>query len=169
MSSVKFDEKSSRWILWKESGIRVVVEDPPNFPAEWGGHFMVEHGFQAATPYGNYLLFAKMSVVAAVVQKGLEILGLAPHANIQSNANWAFRRPDSSFRKVEEGKKRRKLHLHIYGRRPQDPNWAEPIHPAYHQEQMAGKYSGKIFTYEQMRRLSAFLAREIPTALKESF
>jgi len=169
---VKFDKEMDHWVLWEDNEVLVVIQRKTNFPAEYGGHIVVEQKKEIEVPYGDYRLFGKMSIVAAAVQKGLEKTGLAPHANIQSNANWAFRKTDDSFLDIEEGRKRRRLHIHVYGRTPKDPGWGEPIRPAYHQEQQQGKYWGKIFSQDKMVELSESLNKEIPTALqtlKESF
>lgn len=162
---VRFDEAARHWIFWEDGAIRVVIQRDTNFPAEYGGHLVVEQKSGVKTPYGDYRLFARMAVVAAAVQKALEETGLAPHANIQSNANWGFRNPDGTFRTIEEGRSKRSLHLHVYGRKPKDPNWAEPVRPAYHAEQQAGKYFGKVFSAHQMERVRNFLQKEIPEAL----
>jgi len=164
---VRYEQECGHWVLWQDEEVRVVVQYKTNFPAEFGGHLVVEQKLETQVPYQDYRLFAKMSVVAAVVQKGLEVLDIAPHANIQSNANWAFRKPDSSYREVKRGKKHRSLHLHVYGRHPNDPNWAEPIRPAYHKEQQEGKYWGKVFSKKQRMELGAFLEEEVPRALQQ--
>ena len=168
MKKVEYDREKEQWVLFENSNIQVVIQSRTNFPAQYGGHIVVSQKVGAQTPYSKYALFAKMSVVAAAVQKGLEVTGLAPHANIQSNANWAFREINGSFLDVEEGKRNRRLHIHVYGRSPKDPNWGEPIRPAYHQEQQAYKYWGEVFIQLEMNKLAEFLSEEIPQALKES-
>lgn len=156
------------WVLWEDDQVRVVIQEKTNFPADYGGHIVVEQKLGVRVPYGDYRLFAKMSVVAAVVQRGLEDTGLAPHANIQSNANWAFREADGSSRDVEEGRKKRELHIHVYGRTPKDPGWGEPIRPANFQEQREGKFWGKIFSQEKMAELSDFLNKKVSLTLKKA-
>lgn len=172
MNAARYDKKMSHWVLWEDDEVRVVIQIKTNFPAEYGGHIVVEQKLGVRVPYGDYRLFAKMSIVAAAIQKGLEETDLAPHANIQSNANWAFREADGAFRDVEEGRKQRGLHIHVYGRTPKDPGWGESVRPAYHEEQRQGKYWQKVFSQEKMNELSKFFKKEIPTVLqtlKESF
>lgn len=166
MEGLRHEKELDHWVLWEDREVRVVIQAKTNFPAEYGGHIVVEQKLEVKVPYGNYDLFSKMSIIAAIVQKELEEIGLAPHANIQSNANWAFRNSDGSLRSIKEGQAARGLHIHVYGRRPEDPGWAEPIRPACFQEQKAGKYWGKVFSEEQMRKLSELLQKEIPRALK---
>lgn len=166
MKGFKYEKEFDHWVLWKDREVCVVIQAKTNFPAEYGGHIVVEQKLGVKVPYENYGLFSKMSIIAAVVQKVLEEIRLAPHANIQSNANWAFRNSDGSLRSIKEGQAARGLHIHVYGRRPEDPGWAEPIQPAYFQEQKVGKYWGKVFSEEQMRKLSKILQKEIPRALK---
>lgn len=164
----RIDRKDDHWVLWENPEIRVVVQKKANWPAKYGGHVVVEQQRRgASTPYSNYGLFAKMNVIAAVVQKALEEQELALHANIQSNANWAFRRLDGKFRDVKEGRKRRSLHVHVYGRRTEDPGWGEPIRPAYFKEQQfEKKYWGQIWSESQLQRIATFLELEVPEALR---
>ncbi len=148
--------------MWENNSLRIIAQKKANFPANYGGHFVVEQDLGVKTPYDDYFLFARMAVAAAVVQKGLEKLGLAPHANIQSNANWAFRREDGDLKDTEQGRSQRCLHIHIYGRHPDDPNWADPVRPATYWEQQAGKYWHKVFPEEKLEKLSCFIEKEIP-------
>ena len=166
MKGFRYEREFDHWVLWEDSEVRSVIQTKTNFPAEYGGHIVVEQKLGVKVPYENYALFSKMSIIAAAIQKTLEEIGLAPHANIQSNANWAFRNSDGSLRSIKEGQAARGLHIHVYGRCPEDPGWAEPIRPAYFWEQKAGKYWGKFFSREQMRKLSELLQKEIPRALK---
>ena len=161
----RFDRKLDHWVLWEDEETQVVVQVAANWPAKYGGHVVVEQKRGASTPHSNYRLFAKMNIIAAVVQKGLEETGLAPHANIGSFANWAFRSPDGSFRKVKEGQRHRNLHVHVYGRDPEDPSWGDPLQQANWQEQQEGKYWGQIWTEKQIQRITAFLGLEVPRAL----
>lgn len=162
----RFDERANHWVLWENPEIRVVVQQKANWPAKYGGHVVVEQKIGVKTPYDDYALFGRMSVVAAVVQKGMEETGLAPHANIQSNANWAFRKPDGGFRGIKEGQQCRNLHFHICGRDPKDPGWGEPIRPAYFKEQQEGKYWDEVWSEVQLQRIAAFLELEIPIGLR---
>jgi len=163
----RFDRKADHWVLWKNLEIQVVVQRKANWPARYGGHVVVEQKRGTNTPYyGGYSLFGKMSVVAAAVQKALEEQKLAPHTNIQSNDNWAFRNPDGSFREVEEGQRHRNLHVHVYGRDPKDGSWGDPIRQANWREQhVEKKYWGQIWTENQLQRIAAFLELEVPIAL----
>lgn len=156
------------WALWEDDKFRVKTLKNPNRPAEYGGHILVEQKSEVVkVPYDNYILFAKLSVIAAAVQKGVEKTGLAPHANIQCNANWSFRKPNGGLREVKKGKERRKVHLHVYPRLPVDPHWGDPAYLATHREQIIEeKYKGRIFTMPQMKKLKEFLEKEIPTVLK---
>lgn len=163
----RFVEKLDHWLLWENPEIRVVVQERANWPARYGGHVVVEQKRGASTPYSDYALYAKMSVIAAAIQKGLEETDLVPHVNLQSNANWAFRKEDGSFRELKEGQRRRSLHIHVYGRCQEDPNWAEPIRPAYFREQQfEKKYWGQIWSENQLQRIAAFLELEVPRALR---
>ena len=161
--------KLKDYVLWENDKIRVVIQGKANWPAKYGGHIVVEQKMNISTPYSDYSLYAKMSVIAAAIQKVLEQTGLAPHANLQSNSNWAFRNEDGSFRDIKEGQNHRNLHIHIYGRKKgKDSNWGEPIRPAYWQEQQVEqKYWGQIWNKKQINKLTDFLNEEIPKALKK--
>lgn len=159
----RFDREDDHWVLWENPEIRVVVQRKANWPAKYGGHVVVEQKIGAKTPYDDYALFGRMAVVAAVVQKGMEELGLAPHANIGSFANWAFRTPDGELREVQDGQKRRGLHVHVYGRRPEDRSWGDPLRQADWKEHFVDKkYWGRIWSENQVQRLAAFLELEVP-------
>jgi hypothetical protein len=162
---VKFIPKRNVWILWKDSEVEVVVPTNPLWPASYGGWVDVIQHQDMNTPYDNYRLFAKMSVIAASVQKGLEDTRLAPHANIQSNANGAFRNTDGTLINLEEGRQRRKVHIHIFGRRLEDSTWADPIQLATYQAYNAMKHSDDIWSEDKMNDLIKFLDNEIPRAL----
>ncbi len=158
----RFDKEKDHWVLWEDETIYVVVQRKTNFPARYGGHIVVGQKAGVKTPYENLGLFSDMMKMAAIVQKALETLHIAPHANIQSNANWAFRRMDGSFRDVLSGREKRLLHIHIYGRCPDDPNWGEPVRPAYHREQQRdGKYWNMIWPKKTLKKISDFIAKEI--------
>jgi len=161
----RFMKEMDYWILWEDEEIQVVVQGQANWPANYGGHVVVEQKRGTSTPYSDYRLFAEMNVIAAAVQKGMEELELAPHANIGSFANWAFRNPDGTFREVKEGQRHRNLHVHVYGRKPKDPSWGDPLQQANWQEQQEGKYWGQIWSENQIQRLAAFLGLEVPRAL----
>ena len=167
--NVKFvkDADLPYWILWENDNFRVKTLENPNRPANYGGHILVEQKSEVAkVPYDDYVLFAEISVIAAVIQKGVEETGIAPHVNIQCNANWAFRKPNGGLQEIEEGRKKRKVHLHIYPRLPADPHWADPAYLATHQEHiLEEKYRDDTFTMKQMEDLKQFLEKEIPTAL----
>ena len=168
----------SHWVLWEDKQFRVITLRNPNRPADHGGHIVVEKRIKGAgaavkDPYENYVFFAKISVIAAVVQKAVELTGIAPHCNVQFNGNWAWRNSDNSLRGIEEGKRRRAVHLHIYPRISDDPCWGNPAYLATYKEQVIDEiYKDRCFTMEQMERLKEFLEKEISTALqtlKESF
>jgi len=171
--AIKFVKKGkkdwlSHWVLWENGDFRIITLKNPNRPADHGGHIVVEQkdGSKRA-PYQDYVFFAQISVIAAVVQKAVELAKVAPHCNIQFNGNWAWRSPDGSLRDVNEGRQRRAVHAHIYPRTLHDPNWADPAYLATFQEQViAQKYDGRCFTMEQMLRLRERLEREIPPALE---
>jgi len=168
--SVEFvnDADLPYWILWENSNFRVRTLENPNRPADHGGHILVEHkGGAVKVPYENYVFFAKLSVIAAVVQKAVERTGLAPHCNIQCNTNWSFRKPNGGLKEVKKGRGRRSVHLHVYPRLPDDPHWADPAYLATYKEQMIDeKYKGRTFTMPQMVKLKEFLKKEIPVALE---
>jgi len=167
LKEVEFEEGFQHWILWRDKETKVVVQRRTNWPAKFGGHIVVEQHKEVSTPYEDYPLFSKMSVIAATVQKSLEKTGLASHANIQSNANWAFRTPTGEFREIKEGQEHRRVHIHVYGRTMEDPGWGEPIRPAYWEGQQIGqKYWGQVWSKEKMNKLATFLEKEIPRALK---
>ena len=134
----------------------------------YGGWVIVIQHQEVNAPYHDYRLFAKMCVIAAVVQKGIERLALAPHANIQSNANWAFRTNDGSFIDLEEGRQRRRVHIHIFGRRTQDPIWGDPIRLVSYREYAAMQDFNEVWNKTTLNQFSAFLAEEVPRALKTS-
>ena len=166
---IGFDAENDVWVLWEDSEVRVCVPTKTSWPAHYGGWVVV---FQkqnvVGAPYNDYRLFAKMSVIAAAVQNSLEYVGLAPHANIQSNANWAFRKSDGSLLNSKEGRERRKVHIHIFGRKVEDPAWADPIVLPTFQEYYATKDCwGKIWSEEDMNKLVRFLEYEVPLALNE--
>jgi diadenosine tetraphosphate (Ap4A) HIT family hydrolase len=162
---IGFDAEHRCWVLWEDSGIQVVVPVKTLWPAEYGGWVVVLQHHDVNTPYVNYRLFATMSVIAATVQKGLEALGLAPHANIQSNANWAFRKTNGTVTLTEIGRQRRKVHIHIFGRSTDDPMWADPIQLGTYHEYTAMIPERNVWPEETMTRLTSFLADEIPKAL----
>lgn len=166
---VEFVKKgwSSHWVLWENNLSRVITLKNPNRPADHGGHIVVEQkNEKISAPYQDYLFFAKIAVIAAVVQKAVESIGIAPHCNIQFNGNWAWRNSDGSLQAIEEGIKRRKVHAHIYPRLPDDPNWADPAYLATHKEQVVDQvYEGRCFTKGQILELKKFLEKEIPIAL----
>ncbi len=168
--SVEFikDVDLPHWILWKNNSFQVKALENPNRPADHGGHILVEHkGVAVKVPCQNYVFFAKLSVIAAVVQKAVEETGLAPHCNIQCNSNWSFRKPNGGLRDIKKGRERRKVHLHVYPRFPADPYWADPAYLATYREQIIEeKYKGRTFTMPQMVKLKKFLEKEIPIALK---
>jgi hypothetical protein len=118
---ISFNAEHNVWVLWQDTDVEVVVPVKTLWPATYGGWVIVIQHQEVNTPHHNYPLFAKMSVIAAVVQKGLEHLDLAPHANIQSNANWAFRATDGTLTDLEEGRQQRRVHIHIFGRRTRGP------------------------------------------------
>lgn len=154
------------WVFWENKEFRVRTLENPNRPADHGGHILVEAQKTVITPYDNYVLFAELSVIAAAVQKAVEETGLAPHANIQCNANWAFRKPNGGLRGTKAGREKRKVHLHIYPRLPADPHWADPAYLATHKEQiLEEKYKGRTFAMLQMKKLNEFLKKEIPISL----
>lgn len=167
---ISFNAEHNVWILWNDAEINVVVPVKTLWPATYGGWIIVvQHQQQQVnTPYHNYRLFAKMNVIAAVVQKGLERLELAPHANIQSNANWAFRTTDGALTDLEEGRQRRRVHIHIFGRRTQDPGWGDPIRLAPYREYAVLQDSADVWNETTLNQFSTFLADEIPRALKTS-
>lgn len=169
IESVEFikDADLPYWVLWEDGGFRVRTLENPNRPADHGGHILVEHKEGAVkVPYQNYVFFAKISVIAAVVQKAVEKTGISPHANIQCNANWSFRKPNGGLREVKKGKEKRKVHLHVYPRLPADPHWGDPAYLATYKEQIIEeKYKGRMFTMPQMVKLKEFLENEIPKAL----
>ncbi|MHA2300756.1 MAG: hypothetical protein ACXACD_07360 [Candidatus Thorarchaeota archaeon] len=165
---ISFNAKQNVWVLWHDTDVDVVVPVKTLWPAAYGGWVIVIQHQQANTPYHNYRLFAKMSVIAAVVQKGLEHLDLAPHANIQSNANWAFRTSDGALTDLEEGRHRRRVHIHIFGRRTQDPSWGDPIQLASYHEYTVMQDSENIWDETTLNQFSTFLLDEVPRALKTS-
>lgn len=165
---LSFNTEQNVWVLWRDAEVEVVVPMKTLWPAESGGWvIVVQHQQQQVNaPYHDYPLFAKMCVVAAVVQKGLEHLALAPHANIQSNANWAFRTTDGALTDLEEGRQRRRVHIHIFGRRTQDPNWGNPIQLASYRDYAAMQNSTDVWNEITLDHFSTFLAKEVPRALK---
>jgi diadenosine tetraphosphate (Ap4A) HIT family hydrolase len=165
---ISFNTEHNVWMLWRDAEVDVVVPVKTLWPAEYGGWvIVVQHQqTQVNTPYHDYHLFAKMCVIAAVVQKGLERLELAPHANIQSNANWAFRTTDGTFTDLEKGRQRRRVHIHIFGRRTQDPSWGNPIRLAPYREYAAMQDSTDIWNEITLNQFSTFLANEVPRALR---
>jgi hypothetical protein len=167
VQNTTFHEKDI-WVLWEDDETGVIVPIKTSWPVHYGGWVIVVQNQNVKTPYDNYRLYAKMSVIAATVQKGLEEMGLAPHANIQSNANWAFRNRDGSLRDVEEGREKRKIHIHIFGRMFEDPSWADPILLPSHQEYNSSKkFWGKVWNKKDMDKLINFLEAEIPKAITE--
>jgi diadenosine tetraphosphate (Ap4A) HIT family hydrolase len=167
---ISFNAEHNVWVLWHDTDVEVVVPVKTLWPSEFGGWvIVVQHQQkQVNAPYHDYQLFAKMSVIAAVVQKGLEHLELAPHANIQSNANWAFRTTDGAFTDLEEGRQQRRVHIHIFGRRMQDPSWGDPIQLAPYRKYVALQDSEDIWNETTLSQFSTFLADEVPRALKTS-
>jgi hypothetical protein len=165
---VGFDTDKDVWVLWEDSEVGVIVPVKTGYPAEYGGWVSVVQNKNVKTPYDNYKLYAKMNVIAATVQKGLELTGLAPHANIQSNANWAFRNRDGSIIDVEEGREKRRVHIHIFGRMVNGPAWADPILlPTYQEYNSSKKFWGKVWNKQEMNKLIKFLEAEVPKALLE--
>lgn len=160
----------SHWVLWENEDFRIITLKNPNRPADYGGHIVVEQKGQehpVRVPYEHYRFFAKISVIAAVVQKAVELTRIAPHCNIQFNSNWAWRSPNGGLRDLGEGKENRAVHAHIYPRTLHDPNWANPAYLATFQEHVIDqKYRDRVFTMEQMIRLRDSLKREIPAALE---
>jgi len=156
------------WVLWQDRDVDVVVPMKTLWRATYGGWIIVTQRQQVCAPYDNYRLFAKMCVIAAVVQKGLEHLALAPHANIQSNANWAFRTSNGDLTDLEEGRHRRRVHIHIFGRQTQDPNWGDPIRLASYREYSIIQNAEDIWNDNTLKQFSTFLANEVPQALKTS-
>lgn len=165
---ISFNAEHNVWVLWQDTDVDVVVPMKTLWRAAYGGWVIVTQRQQVSTPYHNYRLFAKMCVIAAVVQKGLEHLALAPHANIQSNANWAFRTSNGGFTDIEEGRQRRRVHIHIFGRRIQDPSWGDPIRLAPYREYAVMQSTEDIWNEPTLKQFSAFLADEVPQALKTS-
>ena len=165
---ITFNAEHHVWVLWHDNEVDVVVPVKTLWPAEYGGWVIVaQHQQQQVNaPYHDYQLFAKMCVIAAVVQKGLEHLALAPHANIQSNANWAFRTTEGALTDLEEGRQRRRVHIHIFGRRTQDPSWGDPIQLAPYRDYAAMQESTDIWNETTLNQFSAFLSAEVPQALK---
>jgi hypothetical protein len=165
---ISFNAEHNVWVLWHDADVEVVAPVKTLWPADYGGWVIVIQHQDVNTPYHDYHLFAKMSVIAAVVQKGLEHLELAPHANIQSNANWAFRTTDDTLTDLEEGRQQRRVHIHIFGRQTQDPSWGDPIQLAPYREYAAMQDSADVWNETTLNQFSAFLADEIPRALKRS-
>ena len=165
---ISFNAEHNVWVLWHDAEVDVVVPVKTLWPATYGGWvIVVQHQQkQVNTPYQDYHLFAKMSVIAAVVQKGLECLEIAPHANIQSNANWAFRTTDGTLTDLEEGRQLRRVHIHIFGRRKQDSNWGDPILLAPYCKYVAFQDSEDIWNETTLEHFSTFLADEVPRALR---
>jgi hypothetical protein len=143
---ISFNAEHNVWVLWHDADVEVVAPVKTLWPADYGGWV----------------------IVAAVVQKGLEHLELAPHANIQSNANWAFRTTDGTLTDLEEGRQQRRVHIHIFGRQTQDPSWGDPIQLAPYREYAAMQDSADVWNETTLNQFSAFLADEIPRALKRS-
>ena len=172
MARVQYDQRGSvrYWVLWGDSEVRVITEKNPLWPAKFGGHIVVEQlaldPKRVKVPHENYKLFAKMNVIAAAVQGGLEETSVADHANIQCNGNWAFRSSGGSLRRsCVGGQGYRRLHIHIFGRRKEDPNWGNPISlPTY---QARGTYKGQCLNEASRDALCAFLETEISKALQE--
>lgn len=169
VDNIEFVEKGwlSHWVLWENDLFRVITLRNPSRPADYGGHIVVEQkNGKITSPYQDYPFFAKIAVIAAVVQKAVESTEIASHCNIQFNGNWAWKNPDSSPRSVEEGRKKRKVHAHIYPRLPADPYYGDPAYLATHKEQVIErKYEGRFFPMLQMAKLKEFLEKEIPIAL----
>ena len=167
---LSFDTEHHVWVLWHDAEVDVVVPVKMLWPAEYGGWVIVGQHQETPVnaPYHDYRLFAKMCVIAAVVQKGLERLALAPHANIQSNANWAFRATDGALTDLEEGRLRRRVHIHIFGRRTQDPRWGDPIQLASYRDYAAMQESTDIWSETILTQFSVFLADEVPQALQRT-
>lgn len=165
---LSFNVERNVWVLWHDAEVDVVVPVRTLWPAAYGGWVIVvqRQQKQVNTPYHDYHLFAKMCVIAAVVQKGLECLELAPHANIQSNANWAFRRTNGTLTDLERGRQQRRVHIHIFGRRTQDPSWGDPIQLAPHCKYVAFQDSEDIWNGTTLNQFSAFLVDEVPRALR---
>jgi hypothetical protein len=165
---ISFNAEHNVWVLWQDTDVDVVVPVKTLWRSTYGGWVVVTQHLQVNAPYHNFRLFAKMCVIAAVVQKGLERLALAPHANIQSNANWAFRTSDGALSELEEGRQRRRVHIRIFGRRTQDPSWGDPIRLASYHEYVAMQDTGEIWSENTLKQFSTFLADEVPQALKMS-
>lgn len=170
VDNIEFVEKDwlSHWVLWEDDLFRIITLKNPNRPADHGGHIVVEQkSGEISSPHQDYLFFAKLAILAAVVQKAVELTWIAPHCNIQMNGNWAWRNSDGSFLNVEDGIKRRRVHAHIYPRLSTDPYWGDPAYLATYEEQVLDrKYEGRYFTMLQMVKLKKFLEKEIPRALK---
>lgn len=166
----KATKKDGGWILWQDDqGIEVVALENPHWPKGLGGHIIV-FGPSKETPYEDYGIYAKMTVIAAACQKALSELSLAPHANIQINGNWAFRRREESGEasavSLEEGLASRRVHVHIYGRKPEDINWGDPIRlPNHRQFHETNPYAGETWPEATLNDLAEFLDEEIPKAL----
>lgn len=172
---IKFIKKGendwlSHWVLWENEDFRIITLKNPNRPADHGGHIVVEQKVKECpvrVPYEDYRFFAKISVIAAVVQKAVELTRIAPHCNVQFNGNWAWRSPNGGLRELKEGKENRAVHAHIYPRTLHDPYWANPAYLATFQEHVIDQeYRDRAFTMKQMIRLRDFLMREIPVALE---
>lgn len=171
MARVTFDQRGNVrcWVLWEDSEVRVITPESPFWSGVFGGHIVVEQHVrdqgEVKVPYESYKLFAKMSVIAAAVQKALEETYTAHHANIQSNDNWAFRFLNGSLKDKYKGKGCRRLHIHIFGRKQEDPNWGNPIPSLVYQAR--GAYKGQCLNEVPRDKLCAFLETEIPKALQE--
>jgi diadenosine tetraphosphate (Ap4A) HIT family hydrolase len=167
---ISFNAEHNVWAVWHDTDVEVVVPVKTLWPASYGGWvIVVQHQQkQVNAPYHDYHLFAKMCVIAAVVQKGLERLELAPHANIQSNANWAFRTTDGTLTDLEAGRQQRRVHIHIFGRRTEDPSWGDPIGLASYNEYAAMQNAEDVWNETTLNHFSTFLADEVPRALKIS-
>lgn len=82
---VGFNPEKDVWVLWEDDEVGVIVPVKTGYPAHYSGWVIVVQNQNVKTPYDDYRLYAKMSVITATVQKGLEETGLAPSARASTN------------------------------------------------------------------------------------